>query len=226
MVYCVTPNYILFAVSFEYRLLPPNEGCCCTCQECLRVPPLLWEQATAAAFARSCHASEFHARQHPKTWLIAWPQFSSFKTEWRGVYAENVRKPKSREKSRVSDNWLPLIKGLTALQDLSPFFLPKCVMSHIGSYAVLPRTSPEQLHLFAKMNRSIAGMQTEIRTRWGDSKSAIGPHVSHLCGMSPSRVWKRDHQVWNVLKHWETRLKRDLQGWSERTLAVRTFTDE
>ena len=181
MVYCVTPNYILFAVSFEYRLLPPNEGCCCTCQECLRVPPLLWEQATAAAFARSCHASEFHARQHPKTWLIAWPQFSSFKTEWRRVYAEKV------EKSRVSDNWLPLIKGLTAHQDLSPFFLPTCVMSHIGSYAVLPRTSPEHLHL---LRWTIAAMQTEIRTRWGDSKSAIGPHVSHLCGMSPSRVGK------------------------------------
>ena len=35
---------------------------CCTCQECLRVPPL-WEQATAPALARSWHASAFRAQK-------------------------------------------------------------------------------------------------------------------------------------------------------------------
>ena len=35
---------------------------CCTCQECLRVPPL-WEQATAPELARSWHASAFRAQK-------------------------------------------------------------------------------------------------------------------------------------------------------------------
>ena len=70
---------------------------CCTCQECLRVPPL-WEQATAPApfltrFSFSS-AKKFH-RQHLKMQFIAWLQLTFFKTERRGVHAENqsTRKP-------------------------------------------------------------------------------------------------------------------------------------
>ena len=43
--------------------------------------------------------------------------------------------------------------------------------------------------------------------------------------MSPSRVGKRDHHMWNVVKPWEPRLKRDPQGLTERTLVVRTLSD-
>ena len=43
--------------------------------------------------------------------------------------------------------------------------------------------------------------------------------------MSPSRVGKRDHHMWNVVKPLEPRLKRDPQGLTERTLAVRTLSD-
>ena len=56
------------------------------------------------------------------------------------------------------------------------------------------------------------------------SKNEIGPHACH-CEMSPSRVGKRDHHMWSVVKPWEPRLKRDLQGRTERTLAVRTLSD-
>ena len=74
---------------------------------------------------------------HPKPYMIVWLQITSFKTEWRGVYAEHVssRKPKSPEKSRVSDDRLPLMspKGRTANQDHLPFFLPKCVTQMIGN---------------------------------------------------------------------------------------------
>ena len=59
---------------------------------------------------------------------------------------------------------------------------------------------------------------------WAVSKNEIGPHACH-CEMSPSRVGKRDHHMWSVVKPWEPRLKRDLQGRTERTLAVRTLSD-
>ena len=69
--------------------------------------------------------------------MIVWLQITSFKTEWRGVYAEHVssRKPKSPEKSRVSDDRLPLMspKGRIAHLDHSPFFLPKFVTQMIGN---------------------------------------------------------------------------------------------
>ena len=41
--------------------------------------------------------------------------------------------------------------------------------------------------------------------------------------MLPCSGWKPDHHMWNVVKHWETRLKRDLQGRTERSLSVRTL---
>ena len=67
----------------------------------LHLPGMLACAATAMRAGHRCSVCtflpcfRFHARQHPKTWLIAWPQISSFKTEWRGVYAENVRKPRA-----------------------------------------------------------------------------------------------------------------------------------
>ena len=89
---------------------------------------------------------------------------------------------------------------------VSPSFTLVCYFWHCCYSAALSRnrpvsmslphevtvTSPEHLHLFGKMNLncSIAAMQNEIKTRLGDSKSAIGPHASHLRGMSPSRVGK------------------------------------
>ena len=88
----------------------------------------------------------------------------------------------------------------------------------------LPHLDPFRCpwHQFFRWTRGIAGMQHEIK-RFGRSPK-IGPHACH-CEMSPSRVGKRDHHMWSVVKPWKPRLKRDLQGRTERTLAVRTLSD-
>ena len=80
----------------------------------------------------------------------------------------------------------------------------------------------------------------------GGSKSywLVGSHIGKPLGSMPpsiisrflqsyestvfgacARVGKLDHRMWNVAKDGDTRLKRDLQGWTERTLAVRTLSD-
>ena len=46
--------------------------------------------------------------------------------------------------------------------------------------------------------------------------------VVQICAVT---VMKCRPPEWNVLKHWETRLKRDLQGRTERTFNVRTLSD-
>ena len=65
----------------------------------------------------------------------------------------------------------------------------------------------------------LAGVQLGCGTAtW--AKYEIGPHEMLQC-----RAGKRDHHMWNVVKHWDTRLKRYVQGRTERTLAVRTLND-
>ena len=97
-------------------------------------------------------------------------------------------------------------------------------MSHMGRQVsnwqalALTSTSPDQLQIFRNLGRwkvlssSIFGMQEAMKMRWGDSKNLQkrdrSSCVSSFWNMLPSMVWKRDHQVWNVVKHWETRLKR------------------
>ena len=109
----------------------------------------------------------------------------------------------------------------TATSFYSAALSPNCSVAKSLATEVTS-TSPDQPLIFIGRWKVVFLV---CQMRWADSRNEIGSHVCHLYEMSPSRVGKRDQTVWNVLRHREMILKRDLQGRTERSLAVRTLSD-
>ena len=138
------------------------------------------------------------------------------------------------EKSRISGRrWLAASmtpKGKTAHQNLLTN-LSACVFANIysGKKGGGHKTVRVSKTLWWVSRHKLARKQnTKISTRklaLCPRKWCVSEGVSNFLRPCEMKNLFSTAQMWNVVKLWETRLKRDLQVWKKWTLAVRTLSD-